>query len=472
MRAVSPAASHLFRSVLESTSLVFVAIALAGAFAVPARADMPIADIEARQNSRACPSLEFHLEERVRSENWDNLTDFNDRSDDARHQWRYRTRLWADWLRTPKTSVQVGLVNETRRITHPVTDFFPDETVFETLSLAHQFSNRVFVSVGRQNISRGEGFLLFDATPVDGSRTQYFNAVQIGYAQQPEVATRRFDLYLVSDPWRDRYLPRFDNKDKPLIEMNERALVFYFSDARDPKKHTLDAYYAFKSQTGDTRALTNPARLPDRAFHTLGGRIGGPWPRGWSFAAEAAGQAGVQQPSADVFAWGATAWVKKSLIRAPGKPSLQIGWTGLSGDDPRTPTYEGWDPLFSRWPKWSDLFSYTLGAERGNWYWTNLSMLQAEITASPCPRVALRGTYDRLGAFHPYPGRASVFASGTHRGDLFEARADVTANSNWRGHVQIEYLKPGDFYVGRDAAWYFRVEATYAFQRTILTPWL
>jgi hypothetical protein len=429
---------------------------------------MTYAQITASQNSRACPSLELNFEERVRSENWDNVADFSDKTDDAHHQWRYRTRLWASWCLSTKTMVELGLTNESRRITHPVTDFYPDETIFETFNVSHSFNDQVWVKAGRQNITKGDGFILFDGGPLDGSRTQYFNAINIGYVEPQALANRHFNLYLISDPYRDRYLPRFDDKKKPLIEMDERALALYYSDTRDANS-TLDAYYVFKTQTGDTRARSSVPRLPDRAFHTIGGRVARQWERGWSLAAEAAGQAGVQQPSADVLAWGAAAAVKKAFARAPTKPSLQIGWTVLSGDDPSTTAYEGWDPLFSRYPKWSDLMVYTLAVERGAAYWTNLSMGQVEVQAAPVSRLKLRASYFSMNSFHAHPGKTTIFGTGAHRGDLFQARADLTLSGNWRGHVQGEYLKPGHFYVGRDAGWFFRVEAIYSFKKGFLT---
>ncbi len=37
----------------------------------------------------------------------------------------------------------------------------------------------------------------------------------------------------------------------------------------------------------------------------------------------------------------------------------------MSGDDPSTDDNEGWDPLFSRWPKWSELYIYSLATEGG-----------------------------------------------------------------------------------------------------------
>ena len=72
-----------------------------------------------------------------------------------------------------------------------------------------------------------------------------------------------------------------------------------------------------------------------------------------------------------------------------------------------------------------------------------------------------------MGAFHRFPGKPAIYANGTQRGDLYEARADLKLNDNWRGHVVGEYLTPGDFYAGGDAGWFFRVEAIYSFKRVV-----
>ena len=431
--------------------LALLAAASCGASASPTHA------AEAPPGNR----LELGFEERVRSENWDNVADFSAKSDDARHQWRFRTRLWAKCDLGSKAGLMLGLNNESRRVTHPVTDFLPDETIFETLYLDYRFADDVHVKVGRQNITKGDGLLVFDATPLDGTRTQYFNAVDLSYA----AGRTRFDLYAISDPHRDRYLPRFDDKQKPLIESHERALALYCTDGRLAKT-TLDAYYVFKTETGDTRPLSNVARLPDRALHTLGGRAVWQPGRGWEAKAELAGQLGVQQPAADILAWGGTASVKRTLEHAAWKPAFLLGWIGLSGDDPSTVAYEGWDPLFARWPKWSEMLVYTLGAEKGPAYWTNLSLGQAEVQVAPASLVTIRASYCRLGAFHGFPGRTSMFAAGTHRGDYLRLRAEFKANDSWQGHVVGEHLKPGDFYAGRDPGWFFRVEMIYSFRKT------
>jgi hypothetical protein len=40
---------------------------------------------------------------------------------------------------------------------------------------------------------------------------------------------------------------------------------------------------------------------------------------------------------------------------------------------------EGWDPIFSRWPKWSESFIYTFTRESRPSYWSNMSSLYASL---------------------------------------------------------------------------------------------
>jgi len=414
----------------------------------------------AAEGAPPAKKLELGFEKRVRTENWDNSTDFNQKTVDARHQWRFRTRAWAKLNAGANTELVLGLANESRKLTTPHVALTMDETVIENLYLDHRFTDGASIRVGRQNLSGGDGFILMDGGPLDGSRVAYFNALDLGWTS----GKSRLDLLIISDPCRDEYLPRIHDRAKPLIEWNENAVGLYWTDASRAKT-TLDAYYFYKAETGDTRALTNAARQSDRMFHTLGGRVVHEFAHGWSAKLELAGQAGGQQPGSGIRAWGTQASVKKSFAHAT-KPSILLGWTGLSGDDPATAANEGWDPLFSRYPKWSELYIYTLGSERGAAYWTNLSMWQAEARWTPVKPLDLRATYYRMGAFHHFPGRPAIYANGTQRGDLFEARADYRLNDNWRGHVVGEYLAPGDFYTAGDAGWFFRAEVICSFKRS------
>ena len=135
----------------------------------------------------------------------------------------------------------------------------------------------------------------------------------------------------------------------------------------------------------------------------------------------------------------------------------------MSGDDPSTPgTNENWDPLFARWPKWSELYIYSQFRETGVAYWTNIGMWQAEAVYVPWKPLSLRGTYYHMNSFHPFPGNPAIFSNGTTRGDQYQARADLVVNKNWRGHVLYERMAPGSYYTGHAPGFFFRMEVTYS----------
>jgi hypothetical protein len=392
--------------------------------------------------------IETGFEERVRSENWDNSTDFDADALDARHQLRFRTRAWAKLTLGGTTDLAVGLCNESKKWTTPKLALTLDETVFETLYLEHRFADGASLRVGRQNISRGDGFILTDGGPLDGSRTAYFNAV-VGSKTWEDS---RLDFLVISDPARDRYLPPIHDQHRSLIEWDETAMGLYWSGPTPCRAGTADLYGFVKSE-GD-----------DRLVPTLGGRVARELPCRWTMKAELAAQFPEAPGEHGAFAWGGQASATKALGGA-WKPSLTLGLTALSGDDPDTPEDEGWDPLFSRYPRWSDLYIYTLASERGAAYWTNLVLWQAEMRATPLARLDLRATYYRMDAFHRFPGRTATYADGTHRGDLFEGRIDYQLNDSWRGHLVGEWLEPGDFYAHDDGGWFFRAEVSCGFKR-------
>jgi hypothetical protein len=343
-----------------------------------------------------------------------------------------------------------------------------DETVFETLFLEHRFPRGVTVRAGRQNLTRGDGLVLMDGGPLDGSRTAYLNALDVGWRH----GARQFDLLLVSDPDRDRYLPRIHDRRRPLVEWDERAVGLYGSDA-GLAHITIDAYWFFKTETGDTRPLGHPSRQSDRRFHTAGTRLTRDVASGWSLIAEAVGQRGRQDPDREVRAWAVQGAVRKTFAGAPARPSAMVGWVALSGDDPETAANEAWDPLFSRYPRWSELVLYTLAVERGAGYWTNLSMGIVEVRLAPAASLDVRMAYQRLDAGFPEHGgrhwtapvKPAAFGAGTHRGDLLVARADLRLDERWRGHVTGEWFAPGDFHAGSDAAWFLRAEVVCTLQR-------
>jgi hypothetical protein len=408
--------------------------------------------------TNAVPTLDFGFEQRVRNEDWNNLFDYNSGLDDQRVQVRYRTRLWMKAPLGSNVDFNIGLNQETNQIITPDRPFQFDEVVFDTfnLDIKKLFVNGLSLKVGRQNLNRGEGFLLFEGTPWDGSRTVYFNAAVLGYTRKKS----KLELIGISDPRTDRYLPKIHDRSKELVDWNEQALGVYYTD-NNMKDASVEAYYFYKKETGDPRPATNYQFQGDRHISTAGGRVVQRYPDGWSFTGEMAFQWGAQHPNYTVSGRGGYAYVKKTYGNGD-RNYVQGGYVGMSGDDPSTPNkIEDWDPLFSRWPKYSELYIYSQFRERGPSYWTNTRMWQTEMVYSPVKSVSVRFTNYWMNASHPFPGSSATFGTGTNRGYLPQIRIDYTRSPNWKAHVLWERLAPGDFYSVRSSAYFLRFEASY-----------
>ena len=403
-------------------------------------------------------AAEFGFEQRVRNENWNNIFDYSDRTDDQRNQIRYRTRLWTNLPLTPKITLAAGLNQETCQVIVPRQPYRFDEVIFETayLDIRDLFLKGLSLRVGRQNLIRGEGALIFEGTAWDGSRTIYSNAAVLSYARQ----NVKVDWIGVLNPARERFLPRIHDRRRMLTEWTDQALGTYVTWKLN-RNADVESYYFYKKEVNDTRARSNPQFQPDRHVSTAGGRLVQRLANGWTATSEAAGQWGATHAHEDIRAWYAFSHVKKEAA-AKTKPYLLGGYWGFSGDNPRTPgRIEGWDPLFARWPKWSELYIYSQVKEKGAAYWTNTSLWQAEMGFQPWKPVRWRFTYYRMGAYHPFAGDPKIFAGGTSRGNMWQTRLDFTVDKHWNGHVLYEALAPGDFYRVGSLTYFLRFELIY-----------
>jgi hypothetical protein len=402
-------------------------------------------------------------EERIRSENWNNVTDFNDVAADPRRQVRFRTRIWMNLFLGSHVEFCAGLNNEFKKQTTPGLKLDPDEVLFENLFL--DFKNiavpGLSFRIGRQNLSKGEGALIFESTPLDGSRTVYSNLAGLTYSFRKSS----FEFIGVLNPARDRFLPTINDKNKPLLEWDEQAVGFYYTD-KNHSRTQFENYYLYKKEVHDSRAPTHPQFQPDRHLHTAGGRVVQKLEKGFSLTGECAGQWGRQHPGRDIRGWGGYGYLKKTWD-LKWKPTMQFGYWGFSGDDPSTPAIEAWDPLFSRWPKWSELYIFSLNREKGASYWSNTRMLQVEAGLSPRSFLDVRLTYYHMNAFHPFLGDPQVFGTGTDRGDMFQGRIDFRLNKKMRGHVLYEHQIPGNYYRVGDDAYFLRFEMNYSLGKEI-----
>ncbi|MCP4148727.1 MAG: hypothetical protein GY757_13350 [bacterium] len=129
----------------------------------------------------------------------------------------------------------------------------------------------------------------------------------------------------------------------------------------------------------------------------------------------------------------------------PFLKTLTLGGIYLAGDDPTTDKMEGWDPLFSRWPKWSESYIYTLVRENGVAYWSNFSSVYVSLAMELSQRTNLKLTCHSMGA-PEYGVGAFPGGEGKTRGTLIIGRMDYKINKYFTGHLVWEHFKPGNFY--------------------------
>lgn len=408
------------------------------------------------------PVLRWGAELRLRSESWNQLLDHWEGAEDARVQYRLRTRLWGQWQPFESLGVRAGLVQENRHLVRPDTAVHAREVVFETLAVDWRFHPKGRLSVGRQDVQRGEGFVLFDGTPLDGSRTAYSNALVLTW----EATCATVDLIGISNPRKDRYLPRFGEARNPaevqqLGEWDLKATGLY-ATSRPLGTVRLEGYGLRLTAMGDGRAFSHPFHRADRRVWIGGARIQWEPVTHGTLAAEATAQRGEEEAvpglraRRDLRAWGGYARFSQSF-EGSWSPFFAAGLTALSGDDPSTSTQEGWEPFLSRWPKWSEALVLSEIPEAAVATATNLLLTETELRFKPLRWLEMKAFRLGLRALEsPMPG--GLYGNGRRRGQIWGVRANLDLGHGLRAHGLLERFEPGAFYAHRDPGYYLRFE--------------
>jgi hypothetical protein len=404
---------------------------------------------------------------RLRQEYTANNTDFSEATVDDNNYIRVRSQLWGSWAPSAQWKLYAMLNNEHRHwfksnkgFEHQ--DFEIHEFIFENLYIeAKNLGGTPYgFTIGRQNLFYGEGFICWDGGPLDGSRTAYFNALVATAA----FGKRRLDVHFISDPEKDEYLPLVNDQKQALVEWDETgAGIYYQDDSFEGRK--AEAYYFYKNEKDDDNIY------PESNIHTVGARLSGKGFDRLTFAVEGAVQLG-NRGGPNRFGYGGYVWGKYALPIETTPLAVSAGSVYLSGDNVGTASYEGWDPVYSRWPKWSDLYIYTLAKEKGAAYWQNLAMPWLGIDLKPEAHISLEGrlymmwapeaTGVACPAFQEPP--CPVTSDFAYRGTLSIVRLNWTLNDYLAGCLIWEALQPGDYYLnGNDRAHFLRWEIMFKY---------
>jgi hypothetical protein len=384
---------------------------------------------------------------------------------------RNRTRIGGTWRPLPSLELRATLTNEFFHwIDYPVErEFNLDEVIFEHLYVRWRNDALlpVDVTVGRFDMPLGEGFVIMDGTPLDGSRTLYMNGVR---AVVEPAEGHSATLFYVHQPTRDKLLPVFNDRDRPLSEEDRSVAGMYYTGMWDRIDWDL---YALHVQSRDSAVISHSGveDLKGLSEFTFGARVAAELLPGVSATLEAALQRGElrvrARPSLDRKAWAAhgnLSWDLRPglelpvLLRAgmyhysyemlsiPSEGSGTYGWLFLIGQ---------WDPVLGRWPKWSESLVFTEGILLRPAYWSIVQAPFAEVSVTPHSDWVIRSSIQTL-------KRAKEFGPDQRVGTLLTAHLFWKPDLPFSGHAMLERMwYDGDFRAEAPSYLWARLELMY-----------
>lgn len=410
------------------------------------------------QQTEEQQKFKFSFSERIRLTTLGNAITL-DKNTDTWTFSRWRTYIGVDYAPLENLHFSMQLGNESRVWFSPANKHTNFDEVFVN-QLYVDWKNvgaiPLDLKIGRQNIMLDEGFVCFDGQPLTGSRSAYFNAVRGDFHID---ANQTLTAFLSYNPKTDNLLPII-NELKPsqlLEEQSNRGVGLYYQAEWEFLKK-LSVYYFHKGTVANEKHSLALKR------NTLGGRALVPFSSQWQCVAEGAyqfGKTGEETHSA----YGGYLRFEYTLQNIPFAQRLSLGSFYLSGDDPETSKTEGWEPLWGRFPKWSESYIYTLIVENKGKvaYWSNMASLHAEIKGEISEKILFDAAYHHLWAVED---NKTEFCSGEgkQRGDLLICRIAYKIDTKWSGHLLWENFSPGNFYSSSaDGYNWVRFELMYKF---------
>ncbi|MBM4153704.1 MAG: hypothetical protein FJ221_01560 [Lentisphaerae bacterium] len=382
---------------------------------------------------------------------------------------RIRPRVWGQIAAPEILTLRTRLTQEFRHYEQPRNDGqdYPDEWVVDNLYLdaSGLLDGAVDVRIGRQDLMYGNGRVILEGTPKDGSRTIYIDAAKVTLKTLvPETTIDLLGIY--TEPENELAINRV-NRDltgqtSAYDDITESGGGVYLKN-KSLAKMPFEAYYLYKQESDwDSGPATNRVHHDTLNLHTAGFRLMPKFSDAVDGNLEAAYQVG-EQGDADVTGAMVDAFVQARLSPV-WEPRAKVGWYYISGDDPGTSDIEGWNPLWARWPQYSELYIYAWDAD-GAARWSNVSMPYAEVSFTPCrwfKGTAMAGYM--MAPENDGPG------PGNDRGWLYVAKGEFTLfkgllckRDKLSGHLWLEILDPEDYYRVSNMSYFARWQLMYEF---------
>lgn len=411
---------------------------------------------------------------RLRQEIWDNVIDLKTLNVPDRNFFRFKTSFWGSVDFNKDIGAYLKLTSEVYYNLGPYkqpvgqrldeNELIVDNFYFKANNV---FGIPVDLKIGRQDFlgpdMYGEGFLILDGNPNDGSRSFYFNAAKAKWRINEKNS---IDFVYITNQQTDKYMPALRTavpdagtyyKHKKILNASDEQAFVVYGRNKLSENLTVEPYYIFKREEKFQFPFGSKSPLsvtPELDLNTIGARAvykSGPW----KFGGEFAHQFGEYDGGRDRTGYGGYIFGSRKFADMALKPEFELRFVSLSGDDPDTEKNENWDPLFSRAPYWNELLIYAQiyelipDAYAIPGYWTNLQLYMAKASMELTPHTKLSLSYqyfrsnEKANPLSPY---RAMFSNGHERGHLPTAMLSHKFSKNIDGFLQFEYFVPGNFY--------------------------
>ncbi|MEN8221766.1 MAG: hypothetical protein ABFR36_00795 [Acidobacteriota bacterium] len=380
-------------------------------------------------------NLTIDFSERFRVVSWDNPVTLDSLKEDGTTFTRHRTSLGLNWKLSKNSEFYFKATNEFRIYFKPEKDFNIHEIFVDNLylKLRNLFKLPVTLTIGRQNIMMGEGFIILDGNTYDGSRSAFFDAVR---ADIDLEGSGKISLFGFSAQKRDDFFPVINSRDQLLNENDIRGAGIYYQ--ANIRKNKLDLYFLNKETD------INENKTWALIVNTIGTKFNLKLKGNSQITAEAAYQYGSSK-GIPIKSYGGHFHFDKVLDNKTFK-KITFGGIFLSGEDSCKCKVTAWHPPFSRWPKWSDSYIYTFINEGGIAYWSNINSVYFALKTKLFRNGSLNTSLHLLRS--PEKNLTTTFpgGSGNYRGALLMNRLNFKISESFSGHFLWEHFRPGNFY--------------------------
>lgn len=379
---------------------------------------------------------------------------------------RYRGRLWGSYALGDQLEASARLMWEGRHYQDPASanwpvagfeNWYSGGVLFDQLTVgAKQIGGSpLSLKVGRQDIMLGNGWLVLEGTPIDGSRTIYFDAARATYSLE-SLGTTLDLIYLDQSADTGRFPQSLNGEVEDQTEQHETGVILYGRNKSLIEGTDLDGYFIYKHNrpnlTSRNIRINNGAPFASGTdegdIYAAGLRADSKLTPNWALRAETAYEWGTRNDR-DLSAFGFNGRLTYSFNDSL-KNQLHADFEYLSGDDPDSADDQAFDPLWGRWPQWSELMIYQWPLESRVGEATNLQRFNVGWIAQVHPTTQLLVDYHALWADEQSTRTAAQMVNlsgdGDFRGHLLTAWLKSKFSPHVSGHLVAEYLMPGDYY--------------------------